>query len=113
MTHFLLYDFYEFFETRGYVVGKIYPNYVDFRAYDLNDEDFLGPQRRVQSGKYGDRGASEFKQPKAQSISPGIFINSSGETLRSVTLVWPMMWSTTFSSKIGARRRSMAPLVWV
>jgi hypothetical protein len=24
-------------------VGKIYPDYVDFRDYDLSDEDFLGP----------------------------------------------------------------------
>jgi FkbM family methyltransferase len=39
----LLSDFYSFFTARGYVVGKIYPNYVDFRAYDLGDEDFLGP----------------------------------------------------------------------
>lgn len=26
-----------------YAVGKIYPDYVDFRDYDLGDEDFLGP----------------------------------------------------------------------
>ncbi len=43
MTHFLLYDFYKFLEENGYIVGKIYPDFVDFRAYDLNDEDFLGP----------------------------------------------------------------------
>ena len=43
VTHFLLRDFYELFRSYGYVVGKIYPDYVDFREYHLDDEDFLGP----------------------------------------------------------------------
>lgn len=43
LTKFLLRDFYLFFEERGYVVGKIYPNYVDFRDYHLRHEDFRGP----------------------------------------------------------------------
>jgi FkbM family methyltransferase len=43
LTHFLLRDFYELFRSYGYVVGKLYPDYVDFREYDLGDEDFLGP----------------------------------------------------------------------
>ncbi len=43
LTRFLLKDFYELFDRAGYVVGKIYPDYVDFRDYDLGDEDFLGP----------------------------------------------------------------------
>ena len=43
LTRFLLRDFHEFFESRGYAVGKVYPDYVDFRRYDLADEDFLGP----------------------------------------------------------------------
>ena len=43
LTHFLLRDFYELFRSYGYVVGKIYPDYVDFREYDLGDEDFVGP----------------------------------------------------------------------
>jgi len=43
LTKFLLYDFCRFFEDRGYAVGKIYPNYVDFRAYAMTDEDFIGP----------------------------------------------------------------------
>lgn len=43
LTHFLLRDFYQLFATYGYVVGKIYPDYVDVRDYDLSDEDFLGP----------------------------------------------------------------------
>ena len=43
LTHFLLRDFYQLFQRYGYAVGKIYPDYVDFREYDLKDEDFLGP----------------------------------------------------------------------
>lgn len=43
LTHFLLRDFYQLFRGYGYAVGKIYPDYVDFRDYDLGDEDFLGP----------------------------------------------------------------------
>ena len=43
LTHFLLRDFYQLFSGYGYVVGKIYPDYVDFRPYDMRDEDFLGP----------------------------------------------------------------------
>ena len=43
LSRFLLRDFYEFFRQYGYVVGKIYPDYVDFREYDLSDEDFMGP----------------------------------------------------------------------
>jgi FkbM family methyltransferase len=42
VTHFLLRDFYQLFAAYGYSVGKIYPDYVDFREYDLNDEDFIG-----------------------------------------------------------------------
>lgn len=41
-THFLLRDFYQLFAAYGYIVGKIFPDYVDFREYDLNDEDFIG-----------------------------------------------------------------------
>jgi FkbM family methyltransferase len=43
LTHFLLRDFYRLFSQYGYAVGKIYPDYVDFRDYELADEDFLGP----------------------------------------------------------------------
>jgi FkbM family methyltransferase len=43
LTHFLLRDFYQLFRSYGYAVGKIYPDHVDFREYDLGDEDFLGP----------------------------------------------------------------------
>jgi hypothetical protein len=43
LNRFLLRDAYEFFTACGFVVGKIYPSYVDFRDYALGDEDFLGP----------------------------------------------------------------------
>ncbi len=43
LTHFLLRDFYGLFRGYGYAVGKVYPDHVDFRDYDLKDEDFLGP----------------------------------------------------------------------
>jgi FkbM family methyltransferase len=43
LTRYLLRDFYQLFARYGYVVGKIYPDYVEFRGYDLKDEDFLGP----------------------------------------------------------------------
>lgn len=39
----LLRDFYDLLEGHGYALGKIYPNYVEFRAYRLEDEDFRGP----------------------------------------------------------------------
>jgi hypothetical protein len=42
-SHFLLRDFHAFFGERGFTV-KIYPDHVEFRAYDpLTDEDFRGP----------------------------------------------------------------------
>ena len=28
---------------RGYLVGRLFPDFVDFRAYALEDEDFSGP----------------------------------------------------------------------
>lgn len=43
LTRFLLKDFYDLFAGYDYVVGKIYPDYVDIRDFDLGDEDFLGP----------------------------------------------------------------------
>jgi FkbM family methyltransferase len=42
-TRFLLRDFYEHLESRGYAIGKIYPGYVDFRPYSPSSEDFRGP----------------------------------------------------------------------
>jgi len=43
LTRFLLKDFYELFAGYGYVVGKIYPDHVEIRNYELGDEDFVGP----------------------------------------------------------------------
>ncbi len=41
-TRYLLQDFYRFFESNGFVVGKIYPTFVDFKDYEYSDENFLG-----------------------------------------------------------------------
>lgn len=43
LTRYLLKDFYDLFRGYGYVVGKIFPDFVDFREYHLDDEDFIGP----------------------------------------------------------------------
>ena len=37
---FLLIDFYEFFERHDYIIGKLYPHGVEFKDYDLDDENF-------------------------------------------------------------------------
>lgn len=42
LTKYLLHDFYDFLEPRGYRIGKIYPDYVEFRNYDFKHEDFRG-----------------------------------------------------------------------
>lgn len=36
-------DFYRFFTDRGFVVGKLYPEGVAFKPYEIDDEDFVGP----------------------------------------------------------------------
>lgn len=43
LSRFLLKDYYDLLSGHGYVVGKLYPDYVDFKTYALEDEDFLGP----------------------------------------------------------------------
>lgn len=43
LNGFLLHHSAAFFKQRGYVVGKVYPDAVDFREPTLDDEDFLGP----------------------------------------------------------------------
>lgn len=43
LSKFLLYDFYALLNRHGYTVGKIFPNFVDFRDYSMHDEDFIGP----------------------------------------------------------------------
>lgn len=40
-SKFLLADFYEFFEARGFQVGKIYPNWIDFSPYRKEMENFV------------------------------------------------------------------------
>ena len=42
-TKNLLTDYYDFFKSYDYIVGKIYPKYVDFREYSFYHEDFIGP----------------------------------------------------------------------
>jgi len=42
ITKFLLKDFYDYFSGKNYMVGKIYPNYVDFSDYTYLKEDFIG-----------------------------------------------------------------------
>jgi FkbM family methyltransferase len=36
-------DFYDFFVPKGYALGKLYANYVDFRSHSAEMEHFLGP----------------------------------------------------------------------
>ena len=42
-TKVLLKDYHEFFESHGYLLGKLYPKGVDFRKYEFKHEDFIGP----------------------------------------------------------------------
>jgi FkbM family methyltransferase len=42
-TRVLLSDFYDFFKQRGYVIGKLFPEGVAFKPFELSDEDFVGP----------------------------------------------------------------------
>lgn len=42
-TKKLLIDFYNYFESKGYMVGNIFPKYVEFRKYEFKHEDFLLP----------------------------------------------------------------------
>lgn len=41
-TRKLLIDFYEFLAPFGMKIGKMYPNYVDFKDYGYSDENFSG-----------------------------------------------------------------------
>ncbi len=43
ISHALLRDFYVLLKSYGYEVGKIYPKSVDFSDYNLDKEDFIGP----------------------------------------------------------------------
>jgi len=42
-TRTFLADFCDFFTTHGFVLGKLYPDGVEFKPYALADEDFVGP----------------------------------------------------------------------
>lgn len=42
-TRKLLGDYWNFFTQRGFVVGKLYPEGVAFKSFDISDEDFTGP----------------------------------------------------------------------
>jgi len=41
-SKFLLKDYFQLFSEYGYLVGKVYPNYVDFTEYNWSLENFLG-----------------------------------------------------------------------
>jgi len=43
LTKFLLRDFHQTLEPLGYRVGKLFPDRVDFRDYQYEHEDFVGP----------------------------------------------------------------------
>jgi FkbM family methyltransferase len=43
VSKFLLRDAHQFFARFDYRLGKLYPNYVDFRNYNYRHEDFCGP----------------------------------------------------------------------
>jgi FkbM family methyltransferase len=43
VSKFLLRNAYQFFNRHGYAVGKLYPNYIEFRDYHYRHEDFCGP----------------------------------------------------------------------
>ena len=38
----LLREFHDFFRSREFAVGKVYPKGVDFKEYETDDEDFVG-----------------------------------------------------------------------
>ncbi len=43
LSKFLLKDWYDLLAPLGYRIGKLYPDHIDFKPYDLRDEDFIGP----------------------------------------------------------------------
>lgn len=43
LAKFLLKDWYDLLAPLGYRIGKLYPNEIDFKPYELKDEDFIGP----------------------------------------------------------------------
>ena len=43
LSRFLLRDYYTLFDAYGYRIGKIYPKRIEFKEYDVEDENFWGP----------------------------------------------------------------------
>jgi FkbM family methyltransferase len=43
VRRFLLKDFYDVLGDSQYAIGKLFPNHVAFKPYDLLDETFMGP----------------------------------------------------------------------
>jgi hypothetical protein len=42
-TRKLLIDYWKFFTDNDFLVGKLYPEGVAFKTFDMSDEDFIGP----------------------------------------------------------------------
>lgn len=53
-SKYLLIDYYKFFESINFKVGKILPNGVDFTEYNPQMEDFLGPNFIAVNKQYSD-----------------------------------------------------------
>jgi FkbM family methyltransferase len=43
LTRYFLRDFYDRLGSYGYVLGKLFPDGVAFKQYDIADENFIGP----------------------------------------------------------------------
>jgi len=43
LTRYFLKDFYDKLGSYGYVLGKLFPDGVAFKRYEINDENFIGP----------------------------------------------------------------------
>lgn len=54
LNRFLLSDAYRFFEARGFVLGKLLPEGVAFKPFEIDDEDFIGPNYVACHGSRGD-----------------------------------------------------------
>ena len=53
-SKFLLIDYYKFFDSINFKVGKILPNGVDFTEYNPQMEDFFGPNFIACNKQYSD-----------------------------------------------------------
>ncbi|GHB92677.1 FkbM family methyltransferase [Cerasicoccus arenae] len=52
VSKFLLRDFYAYFEGRGYRIGKLCRDHVDFSPYGFHQEDFIGPNYIAAAPQY-------------------------------------------------------------